>query len=230
MRTLLVADPLAVGEVEIAGEEAHHGLHVLRLRLGDQLRLADGRGRIGNGTVVVVGRQQLRVAVATVETLEDGPAALLTVVCAAPKGDRFDDLVRGLTELGVGRILPLRCSRSERIPAALDRQRRVAGEALKQCRRARLPVLGPVVDIPTLAAWPEPLIILDRDGAPPRAGAPTATTLVVGPEGGLTAEEVATLVAAGAQSMRVAGHVLRIETAALAATAVWTAAWESLRP
>ncbi len=230
MRTLLVADPLALGEVDIAGEEAHHGLRVLRLRVGDQVRLADGRGRCGTAAVVALERDRLRLTVDGIETLADPPAALLTIAVAAPKGDRFDDLVRALTELGVGRILPLHSARGERIPANLDRQRRVAGEALKQCRRGRLPELGPVVDIPTLAAWPEPLIILDRDGAPPVTGSPRATTLVVGPEGGLTAEEVATLVAAGAQTTRIAAHVLRIETAALAATAVWSAAWEGQRP
>jgi 16S rRNA (uracil1498-N3)-methyltransferase len=229
MRTLLVTAPLSRGEIVVADEEAHHGLRVLRLRLGDRIRLADGAGRCGSGAVIALDRQSLRVDVDEMETLDDGPAALLTVACAAPKGDRFDDLVRGLTELGVGRILPLVTARSERIPANLDRQRRVAGEALKQCRRGHLPVLGPLVDIRDLAAWQEPLIILDRAGAQPSTGKPRAMTLVVGPEGGLTVEEVASLIASGAQTMRLAGHVLRIETAALAAAAVWANAWEALR-
>jgi 16S rRNA (uracil1498-N3)-methyltransferase len=227
MRTLLVQAPRVVGEVEIGDEEAHQGLHVLRLRLGDSIRLADGAGRCGLGRVMLTSRHSLRVAVEGIETLEKGPSALLSVACAAPKGDRFDDLVRTLTELGVGRILPLSCARSDRIPTHLDRQRRVAGEALKQCRRGHLPTLGPVVDIRTLAAWPEPLIILDRAGSGVSTGEPRAITLVIGPEGGLTEEEVGVLAAAGAQTMRLAGHVLRIETAAIAAAAVWAAAWEN---
>jgi 16S rRNA (uracil1498-N3)-methyltransferase len=58
-------------------------------------------------------------------------------------------------------------------------------------------------------------------------GEPRAITLVIGPEGGLTEEEVGVLAAAGAQTMRLAGHVLRIETADIAAAAVWAAAWEN---
>jgi 16S rRNA (uracil1498-N3)-methyltransferase len=228
MRTLLVSAPLAMGEVVVDGDEAHHGRTVLRLRVGDRVRLADGQGRAGSGEVVAVDRQALRVALAGVETVADGPAALLTVAVAAPKGERFDDLVRGLTELGVGRILPIACARAERLPANLDRQRRIAAEALKQSRRGRMPQLGPLVDIATLAASQDALIILDRAGAAPCTGEPRPTTLVIGPEGGFEAEEVASLAAAGAARARLAGSILRIETAALAAAAVWVAAWENL--
>jgi 16S rRNA (uracil1498-N3)-methyltransferase len=227
MRTLLVSAPLTGGEVVVDGDEAHHGRAVLRLRVGERVRLADGAGRAGVGEVAAIGRHELRVAVAEVETLADDPAALLTVAVAAPKGERFDALVRGLTELGVGRILPLACARGERQPANLDRQRRIAAEALKQCRRGRLPQLGPLVDIATLAASPEPLIMLDRAGTAPCIGEPRPTTLVIGPEGGLDPAEVAILAAAGAVRARLAGSVLRIETAALAAAAVWVAAWEN---
>ena len=113
------------------------------------------------------------------------------------------------------------------MPANLDRQRRVAVEALKQCRRARLPELGPAVDIPGLAVSPSRLIILDRAGGSPQPGEPRPTILVVGPEGGFTEAELGALVRGGAARVRLARTVLRIETAALAATAVWVAAWEA---
>ena len=78
------------------------------------------------GVVSRVERHQLCVTVSQVELMADDPAALLTVAVAVPKGDRFSDLVRGLTELGVGSILPLACQRGERIPS-LDRAQRIAG-------------------------------------------------------------------------------------------------------
>jgi 16S rRNA (uracil1498-N3)-methyltransferase len=226
MRTLLVDAPLLPGELTLSSEEARHGLQVLRLRPGDAVRIADGHGRSAPATVCPAPRGVLTVLVQEVQTSEPGPMAALTVACAVPKGDRFDDLVRGLTELGVGRILPLVCQRSVREPMNLQRQERVACEALKQCRRGWLPQIGPLMDIPTLAASSQVLIILDREGAAPRCGQPAATTLVVGPEGGLAPDELDLLVAVGAQKVRLGRHVLRIETAALAAAAVWSAAWE----
>lgn len=229
MRTLLVPAPLVPGVVVIAGDEAHHGRTVLRLAVGDTLRLADGAGCAGMATVTAVERDRLVVTVAAVEALPADPAALLTVVVAAPKGDRFTDLVRQLSELGVGAILPLRCERGERIPG-LDRAQRVAAEALKQCRRGFLPAIGPVVDFPTLAGLPGRRIVLDREGQVANPGPPGPTVLIVGPEGGFTAAEREALVALPSSLVRLAGPVLRIETAALAAAAVWSAAWEGSRP
>ena len=229
MRTLLAPEPLASGELTIDGDEAHHGLRVLRLRAGETVRLADGAGRIAPAEVLAAGRE-LRLRVGPVESLAAERCAVLTVAVAPPKGDRWTDLVRGLTELGVGAIRPLRCARGEREPASLDRARRIAGEALKQSRRGWLPRLGPVIDIAGLAAGGERLIIGDPAGGPPAPGRPLPTTLVVGPEGGLTPDETSALVAAGAVRVRLAGPVLRIETAALAAAAVWASAWEHADP
>ncbi len=225
MRTLLAPAPLTSGALTLDGDEAHHGLRVLRLDVGDAVRLADGAGRVAEASVTEAGRS-LRLLVGTVENLPGERCADLSVAVAPPKGDRWTDLVRGLTELGVAAILPLRCARGEREPANLDRARRVAGEALKQSRRGWLPRLGPATGIAGLAAGGTRLIIGDPAGGPPRPGRPRPTTLVIGPEGGLTADELAALDAAGAERVRFAGPVLRIETAALAAAAVWASAWE----
>lgn len=229
MRTLLVNPPVVVGMMLVDGDEAHHGRSVLRLGPGDEIRLADGAGGAGTGTVQSVERHAIVVQVAVLETVPRLAAELLTVAVAPPKGDRLGDLVRGLTELGVGCIRFLTCERGERLPGNLDRLHRIAGEALKQCRRGRLPQIGPQVDIPGLAVLGGRLIVLDRSGAAPGTGSPQPTTLVIGPEGGLTTDELAALNAMGATSVRLAGPVLRIETAALAATAVWASAWEHHR-
>jgi 16S rRNA (uracil1498-N3)-methyltransferase len=226
MRTLLVPALLEAGEVSIAGEEAQHGLRVLRLRVGDEVRLADGAGLCAVARVVTVGDRELTVAVPVVETMQPAPAAQLTVACAIPKGDRFADIVRSLTEIGVGTILPLGCERGERSPN-LARWRRIAAEAVKQCRRSHFPVIGELVEIPTLAASGAHLIVLDRQGAPFAASAPRPTTLVIGPEGGFTAEELDLMHNHGAIPIRLSSPILRIETAAIAAAAVWAASWES---
>lgn len=225
MRTLLAPEPLASGALTLDDDESHHALRVLRLRPGDRVRLADGAGRSAEASVIEAGRS-LRLEVEAVQLAAPERCRDLVVAVSPPKGDRWTDLVRGLTELGVGHIRPLRCARGEREPASLDRARRVAAEALKQSRRAWLPQLGPAADIAGLAAGGGRVIVGDPAGGPPTPGLPRPTTLVVGPEGGLTPEEVDMLAAAGAERVRLAGPVLRIETAALAAAAVWASAWE----
>jgi 16S rRNA (uracil1498-N3)-methyltransferase len=226
MRTLILPAPLTTGDHRVADDEAHHAISVLRVEVGDALRVADGDGREGDAVVVAVERKSLVLRVDAVRALPAALAELLTVAVALPKGDRAGDLVRGLTELGVGAILPLRCNRGLR-DAAPARLERIAAEALKQCRRARLPRLGPAMDIAGLAALPAPVIVCDRAGGAPMPGSPRPTTLVVGPEGGLDDGELAVLRTVGATPVRLAGTILRIETAALAAAAVWTAAWEA---
>ena len=226
MRTLLLPAPLIPGDHRITDDEAHHALSVLRITPGDALRVADGAGREGDAVVTAVERKALTVRIASIRDLPSSPAELLTVVVALPKGDRAGDLVRGLTEFGVGAIVPLRCNRGLR-DAAPARLERIAAEALKQCRRARLPRLGPGIDIAGLAAVPAPVFVCDRAGGAPMPGSPRPTTLVIGPEGGLDDGELAVLRAAGVRPVRLAGTILRIETAALAAAAVWTTAWET---
>ena len=225
VRTLLVPSPLRAGDLLVTGDEAHHARSVLRLEAGDTVRLADGAGAAAEAVIQAVTKHGIQLQVAAPLVLEDGPAALLTVAVAPPKGDRWGDLVRQLTELGVGAIMPLATDRGERLPGNPERTARIAAEALKQCRRAHLPRLGPATDIPTLVQSGKALTVFDRSGLPAAPGTPRPVTLVIGPEGGFTSAELATLQTAGAATVRLASPVLRIETAALAAAAVWSAAW-----
>lgn len=230
MRTLLAPAPLRAGRLRLADDEAHHGLRVLRLRAGERVRLADGAGRWAEATVGAAGRDSLDLDCDEPASAAPGPCQELCVAVAPPKGDRWTDLVRALTELGVGRIVPLTCVRGERTPASLERARRVAGEALKQCRRAWLPDIAEPAGIAAVAAAGGRLMVGDAAGARPAPGLPGPTTVVIGPEGGLDATELAALDAAGAVRVRLGGHILRIETAAVAAAAVWAAAWEPSTP
>jgi 16S rRNA (uracil1498-N3)-methyltransferase len=225
MRTLLIESDWDHETVVIEGDEAHHGRSVLRLAVGDELRLTDGRGSSAEAVLVAVERHRLVARITSRCTQPPGLAQQLTICCASPKGSRFEDLVRGLTELGVGAICPLDCERSVREPK-LDRARRVAAEAIKQCGRVWLPQVGPVVEFTALAKHSGRLILLDREGQAPVPGPATGTTILVGPEGGFSASERSRLLDWGAEPVRLAQPILRIETAALAAAAVWVCAWE----
>lgn len=224
-RTLFAPAPLAVGELCLDPDESRHAAAALRLTAGDAVRLVDGAGGVGEGVVSATGRR-VSVRVERVRREPPGPAWPLAVAVCPPKGDRWDELLRALCELGVGRILPLQAARSVRRLSGTARERRVLREALKQCRRAWLPELAAPAGLAAVASAPARRILLDPGGGRPQPGRPEPTVLIIGPEGGFSDEELAALEAAGAERVRLTDGILRIDTAALAAAAVWAAAWE----
>jgi 16S rRNA (uracil1498-N3)-methyltransferase len=226
--------------VEVSGDEAHHAVAVRRLRVGESVVLTDGRGRSVTGPVVSTGKRAFSV---TIDFLVDAPAPepVVTVVQAIPKGDRGELAVEVLTEVGVARIVPWAASRSvavwkgERAEKSLARWRTTAREASKQARRSWFAEVAPMaatVDVVALVASADLAVVL-HEGAAPSMGAldvPSAgsVVVVVGPEGGLSDDEVAAFEAAGAHAVRLGSEVLRTSTAGVAAVAALlsrTARW-----
>lgn len=228
-----LADPLpAPGAVlELAGDEGRHAAVVRRIGPGETVLVGDGRGRGVRATVVSASKAGLQLEV--VETLSAGaPAVRLVAVQALAKGDRSELAVEMLTEVGVAEIWPWQASRSivrwsaERGDKALARWRSTAREATKQSRRLRLPAVRPVLSTAQVAAAladVELALVLHEDATTPlrEVALPAAGTvaLVVGPEGGISAEELERFVAAGARPVSVSDGVLRTSTAGVVAAA-----------
>lgn len=200
----------------LSEDDTHHLGRVLRLRPGETVVAADGRG--GWRTCRTTASDGLLEADGPLR--HDGPpAAPVTVGFVPVKGERPEWVVQKLTELGVDRIVVLRSARQvvrwegERGTRALDRLRRVAREAAAQSRRSHLPALeamaGPAGLVGALA--PELLALADPGGDPL---APEVRAVAVGPEGGWDEEERAT---PGTVRVGLGPAVLRAETAALAA-------------
>jgi 16S rRNA (uracil1498-N3)-methyltransferase len=213
--------------IDVAGEDGHHLARVLRLRAGETVTAADGSGRwrpyrvagiAGVGEAAVV-RLDAAGPVESEPALQPG----LAVGFALTKGDKPELAVQKLTELGVDRILPVVADRSvarpdpARAPAVVERWRRIAREAARQCRRARLPVVEELRPLADLAGHPG-IVVAERGGGPAGAlGMPAGgeVLVVVGPEGGLSEAEVEGL--APWARLGLGPYVLRAETAALAA-------------
>lgn len=209
---LVLVDDLAAPVLDDA--TAHHVGRVLRCRPGTALTLADGAGAWRAASYQ--GGASVRAEGDVVH--EPAPEPPITVAFALTKGDKPELVVQKLTELGVDRIVGFAAARSvvqwdgAKAARNVERWRAVAREAAQQCRRARLPVIEPVTTFAELVARPGAAL------AAPDAGPPSLATplILVGPEGGWTADELAVRV----PRVALGDHVLRAETAAIAAGSV----------
>jgi 16S rRNA (uracil1498-N3)-methyltransferase len=226
-----LADARTGSLVEVTGDEAHHAVAVRRLRVGEPVMLTDGGGTAATGTVEETGKRRFTVRLSDVRR-DERPDPEVVVVQALPKGDRGELAVEVLTEIGVARIVPWAAARSvtvwkgERAARSLSRWRSTAREAGKQARRSWAVEVAPLArteEVLALVAGADLAVVLHeaatgsvRDVDVPASG---RIVVVVGPEGGLTDEEVAAFATAGARTVRLGAEVLRTSTAGVAAVA-----------
>ncbi|MGW2591462.1 16S rRNA (uracil(1498)-N(3))-methyltransferase [Streptomyces sp. NPDC001515] len=219
------------------GPEGRHAVSVKRLHAGEDVVLTDGRGRWAEG-VVTAAEGKDRLTLGGLETVheEPPPGVRITVVQALPKGDRGELAVETMTETGVDAIVPWQAARcitqwkGERGLKSLAKWRATAREAGKQSRRVRFPDVADAAttrQVAALLATADFAAVLHEDRAYPSE--PLATVplpaegeivLVVGPEGGVSPEELAVFAEAGARACRLGRSVLRTSTAGTAATAL----------
>ena len=236
MRRRFFVDQVRNGHAEISGDDARHLTRVLRVEAGQRYEISDNRA------VYLAEIETARKEHVIFRTLEKLPVIeppVRMILCAAiVKFDHFEWMIEKATELGVARIVPMISIRTERgldkaAAKRLERWRRIGLEASQQSRRAHLP------EIDEPAAWRDALATaaayryaLDENTArplptafPAERDADDSVALLIGPEGGWTADERSEFTAAGWVPVSLGPSILRAETAALAALAVVSAAW-----
>jgi len=226
---LFVSDPLAEGAtIAIDGPQAHYLARVMRLGEGDAVILCDNITGEWATRAVSVGKRDLTLECVTLlRPREDVPD--FTLCAALLKKDRFDLILEKATELGVSRIQPVLTRRCVADKLNLDRARATLIEAAEQCARTALPSIAEPVKLDALLRdWPAAtaLFFADEQGGAPAAASFAAASgpaaLLTGPEGGFTEEERALVRAhASARAITLGPRILRGETAAIAATALW---------
>jgi len=229
---VFLADDLSGAHVLLTGPEGHHAATVRRLRTGEVVDVVDGLGTRATCVVTGVAKDLVRLDV-TARSSEQAPAPRLVLAQALAKGDRGELAVELATEVGVDEIVPWTAARcvqqwhGERGERSLEKWRSTAREAAKQSRRAWWPVVSAPQRLAGLAALPGQLLVLHASAAQPLTGIDLAAdgdvVLIVGPEGGLTSDELDALVEAGAAVVRLGRSVLRTSTAGAAAAAVVSA-------
>ena len=218
------------GDIVLPPPASHYLAQVMRRAAGDRVRLFDNRSGEWAATVLTPHRKATAVRLDARLSLREAVADLW--LCAAPlKRGRIDWVAEKACELGVARLVPVRTARTVIDKLNLDRLRAHMIEAAEQCGRTALPDLAdPVTLAVLLAAWDpgRALVFADETG-----GAPLAATLrtvsaplaiLIGPEGGFTPDERAAIRAVPqAVAVSLGSRILRADTAAVAAIAVWQA-------
>lgn len=213
--------------VELPADEAHHAVHVLRLRTGDRIALVDGKGSYAEADLTHADKRGCTAELIS-RRHHNNPAAGIHIAVAPTKSiDRFEWFLEKATELGVERITPLITQRTERGHLRHDRLLKVLVSAMKQSQRSWLPQLDPATELKALLPALAPQCYFgwcegEHADFAGRYDATRPVSILIGPEGDLSAEEAELLRTHGAEAVALGSARLRTETAAVAALA-WTA-------
>lgn len=208
----------------MGGDEAHHALHVVRVRPGDPVALFDGHGREISGEVAAIKKKEVVIQALEERVLPPPPRRLTLLQAWLHRDKALDFIVQHGAELGVARFVFFRAQRSERKPVHSAKWDRAAIEACKQCGRLWLPefILAEGIEEAVRdAAVPVLLATKDLHAAPLRTAlGGSSVALMVGPEGDFTDEEVAMALDAGVTPVSLGAATYRSEIAAIAGAAL----------
>ena len=223
------SDTVVGSSFTLGGPEAKHAVSVRRMSIGEAIAVSDGSGIKIRGRVSKLQKETLELSVESIDEILP-PNCQLFLVQALAKGDRDELAIQACTELGVFGVIPWQAERSISIWKAEKRQKgqtrwqAIVTEAAKQSLRAFIPKVGEVLDsqelVSALAGFDQ-VLILDPDSTTsitdltPRATGRVA--VVVGPEGGMSEQELESFAKAGFSSVRLGAGVLRTSTAGMAA-------------
>ncbi len=229
--------------IALSSQDLNHAYRVLRLKAGDKVVVANGRGKARQGTITFASSQKILVALGKEQFGAESPLKI-TLFQSLVKGDKMDLIIRQAVELGVYRIVPIITGRSipdygkKRDEKKLLRWKSIIRSAAAQCRRTFLPLVEPVCNIQTvlprignckaLVPWEEEKAFSLRDLLKQPDFEDSAVSLFIGPEGGFEKVEIEALVKAGADKVHLGPRILRSETAATAVLTMVQAAWGDL--
>jgi len=229
---------------KVTGDLCRHIATVLRLKKGDAVRLADGKGHEAVATITVVEPDCLHVDLEPCAAVAvNGSYPHITIYQGLPKGDKIDLILQKCTELGAARIVPFMADRSvtrlagERLEKRLARWQKITIEAARQSGRETVPQVGFAADMAEvlrdddsslrLILWEDETDLglrrlLETTARPEKVG------VIIGPEGGLTVAETDLAGAAGYRPVTLGRRILRTETAGLAVLAILQYLWGDL--
>ncbi|WP_066636484.1 16S rRNA (uracil(1498)-N(3))-methyltransferase [Desulfolucanica intricata] len=231
-RVFVASTQIKGGQAFICGEEMHHINRVLRLGEGDELTVLDGLGGVFEARITGKNKDTVFCEIIDQGGPDNEPPLKVTLVQGLPKADKMDLIVQKGTELGLSRVIPLKCERSvvrldeKKAAQRQERWQRIALEAAKQSRRAKYPVIESVSNWEeVLTALPEDALALIPWEEEYNTGIKSLGNngtlfgeiyVFIGPEGGFTETEVSRAQEFGVIPVSLGPRILRTETAGLA--------------
>lgn len=229
-RLFVDSEDLRGARLTVTGEGHHYLTRVLRLAVGASVDLFDGRGVEVAATVAAATSRDVTLELGERRQVTRRPTPPVTLLQGLPRSERMDLVIQKATELGAARVVPVRTERSAPgQQARTQRWEKIAREAARQCGRPDLLEVAPLVGLSDALAGLPPgatriLPWEEASGGRPFGLAllapPAAVAVLIGPEGGLTLDEVAMAKDAGFQVVTLGPRVLRTETAAIVALAI----------
>jgi 16S rRNA (uracil1498-N3)-methyltransferase len=226
---LLPPEKLRQAIVTIDGADFHHLAHVLRIRVGENIVILDNSGTGWRACIESVGNKALSAKILEEHKLPPEPVIHITVAQAPGKGDRFERVMQHCTEIGASRFIPLLTERTvvkiakDHHNEKIKRWREIIKGATEQCHRAKMPEISAPMEFSdlllTIGEYDHPLLLHQHDEVLKSVGIGSTVLLVVGPEGGLSEEEILLWKSHGGRVVSLCPWVLRTETAALTALA-----------
>lgn len=225
-------------EVELSPREAHHASTVLRLRTGERASVFDGRGEEWSAEVLDVGPGRVRVRLLEPVHGEVEPPIRVSIYQGLCRAERMEWVIQKATELGAAAIHPWTAERAERRKVSagrLERWKRIAVESCKQSGRRVVPAVELCDTLPPADPPLHRGLLLQpgagsrAPGADPGERPPGEVSIAVGPEGGLTENEVAMALDSGWEAISLGPRTLRTETAGLVALSLVMHRWGDLR-
>lgn len=227
MLSLFFVDQISSGSTqELSGDEGHHAVKVMRLQIGEQIKIADNLGNWVSGAITEVGKKSLKINVSERGNAEHLKPELI-LVQAVTKSDRTKEMLELLTVAGADQIIPWQAQRciSKWKSDSTDKWLTTIKESAKQARRVKLPVLSDAVTTNQLVKLfqAEDQIIVLHESAQLNLSQfnfveyTKRIFIVIGPEGGISEEEIAQLTSAKAVVVRMGENVLRSAHAGFAA-------------
>jgi len=236
-RFFITPEAITGNRAVIQGQEARHLATVLRLVPGDTVELVDGKGTMVKAEIETISPQNINLVIIEESPAKSESPVHITIAQGMLKDKKMDMLIRHLTELGICEWIPFVSSRSipkpdsKRIMARMERWNKIAMEALKQCGRSVVPIIGKSVQFTEIlemgsdfdqkiAFWENaatPIACAWEHGQKHGIESPERILVMIGPEGGFSKEEIEAAKKNGFTSYSLGPRILRAETASITA-------------
>ncbi|OGB88810.1 hypothetical protein A2625_02055 [candidate division WOR-1 bacterium RIFCSPHIGHO2_01_FULL_53_15] len=208
----------------IAGADAHQIRNVLRMKIGDEVELLDGSGKIYSAKIVRIGKDKVETEIVSEKLEESEPRIKITLAQALPKGQKMDFIIEKAVELGASKIIPLTTERTIAKNAKPERWQKLAKEAAEQSGRALIPEVSPLTRFEEVLKMRNQFNLalipweLEREMTLKSAlvHRPSSILVLIGPEGGFSHNEITLAKEGGFISVSLGRSILRAETAGLA--------------